>query len=444
MDTDFNFYLNQGHGFLFRILEIPNLDPNQNFEQNFYLFYTLKLYSYTFEVQRHWINSALRHNYSKVYRYPVSQHLDFCWQNEHVHEQYESNHGEAVYPVLPPDYYQQVFDRFYQNFYGTPPHEAHGPNYPVERFLAAVHMAFQKLYVWLNSNGDNRLRFTNIRTTLDNSLNTITNRSQELMNLWIIPPLSVSNDLTKYEVFDQLVYYLVKGNCSMILNTIGVFLEQVYNLLNPPLLQVRMGYFFAKPGWTPLLRTIHSFMATIDSVNTQYVVFEDEYQRIADTCDQTKKMVKEMYRQLYGQLLREWGKEFKNTLDTFATNQWTPDIRIASEVIIMNLSVGLSFMAVFVDVFRIECAEYRKYIKEKFIFDVNISNQWDGLLTNDQVIAVQTIFQDYLRDRNAIQNGLPFQPPLWTSNPILNSLWTSLQTLTTGQFNLNLADADTV
>ena len=88
--------------------------------------------------------------------------------------------------------------------------------------------------------------------------------------------------LSRAEVLDHLVYYLVKAICSVILSTVALFLQPMHALQSPT------SYSLNKPGWIPLFQTLDTVLSTLDDLKTHYISYDDEFNRISNTCLQTK------------------------------------------------------------------------------------------------------------------------------------------------------------
>ena len=55
---------------------------------------------------------------------------------------------------------------------------------------------------------------------------------------------------------------------------------------------------------------MHSTFRKLNEIRTEFVLYEDENDRIGNSLDQTKTLIKDIYRQFYKKLLRaEWLNE---------------------------------------------------------------------------------------------------------------------------------------
>ena len=439
MEDEFlDFQQNRQADLTFRII---GLDANyQNFEQNFYVFYTLKIYFFEYEIQKQWINSGLALNSEKEYKQQVCDVFDMCWMNQHLQQTYSDKYAVAVVFPNTADFSAQ-FESFYVNYYGVPYQETiavsqlmNDPNTLKDNVCEQL----RKLYVWHKKDGNNRLKFTNIIRRLVNVFEEITDHSNRVFRNWIIPAISGLRHTTRFGVFDHLVYYLVKANCSMALNTMGVFFKQMHDLQHEELTERDVCYSLAKPGWVVLFRTFGLFMKAMDDILNAYLLFEDEFERIANTCDQTMYMIKTVYRQLYSKLSYEWVNELSNVFHLCRHNAMTVN-RETTDLIILHFAVGVSFMSTFCDDFRPEFYSIRKTTRTFFA-----TNPCPQALTQDEYTAINYLLDSFLTDRNAIQIANPFPKNIWTANQYLSSMRTRLEALTTNQFNLDLTQADTV
>ncbi len=115
---------------------------------------------------------------------------------------------------------EQVFDAFYANFWGRADHELN-QNLTESEFITSVWFEYLRLYFWWKNDGNNRRIFQNILNTFDNILEDIIQKSKNIFSTDILMTFQALNSYYEYimEVIDELVYYLVKADCFMIIST---------------------------------------------------------------------------------------------------------------------------------------------------------------------------------------------------------------------------------
>ena len=103
MDVDFDDYSKTNMTFEFQIDSINS--SFNHLKQNFEVFYTLKLYFYAFEIQKHCINSLLEYN-RRLYhiRQQLCELFRFIWNNSVVEQKYRKSYpGEVLFET--PDFF---------------------------------------------------------------------------------------------------------------------------------------------------------------------------------------------------------------------------------------------------------------------------------------------------------------------------------------------------
>jgi hypothetical protein len=115
---------------------------------------------------------------------------------------------------------EQVFDAFNANFWGRADHELN-QNLTESEFITSVWFEYLRLYFWWKNDGNNRRIFQNILNTFDNILEDIIQKSKNIFSTDILMTFQALNSYYEYimEVIDELVYYLVKADCFMIIST---------------------------------------------------------------------------------------------------------------------------------------------------------------------------------------------------------------------------------
>ena len=419
-DKEFEAYHQSNKTFQYQIesivLQFPTL------EQNFNAFYSLKLYFYLFEIQKHCINLLLKTNKKrKTYSDQVCEQFSFIFRNSKVEQNYLSVHpGQPLFEIS--SHFERSFDEFY-DYWGRPDHEIN-QNLSIDQFVDSRLKQFARLYYWWSNNGNGKNKFKKIVDQFIECQNNSVNCSETVIENQIMPSLLVLIYSYEYsiEVFDQLVYYAVKANCSVILSTTSKLLKKMHSLQIPNLVTNKVSYSFCKPGWVPLFLTMHSVLNTIDRLNRNYIAFDDEFERISNTCLQTKEMVKNIYRQFYNKLSNEWIDEMRTTHYNSLIAPGQTKFKLFS----MYLAVGQAFIGVFVDDFRLSFKIYRKNCL-RFL----------NTIANPSIVGV---FQTYFTDRNTMRNAMPFHSYPWRD--FLGSDMTQLDRLPPHLFHVDLKAAD--
>ena len=432
LDKDFEAYL-QSKTLIYQIVSIDPLF--QAMQQNFKAFYTLKLYFYLFEIQKHFINTMVEKNlYDHKYAAQVCARFSFIWRHSMIEQNYLSAYpGQPLFEIS--SNFEQSFDDFY-NYWGKADHETQ-QTVNITRNVNSGHFQFERLYYWWKNNGNGKNKFKRIVDQYIECQNNSINCSDSVIDNQIIPSLAVLPNSYEYsvEVLDHLVYYVVKANCSVILSTTSKLFKKMHSLQSPNLVQRNTSYSLCKPGWVPLFLTMHSVLNTIDRLNNNYITFDDEFERISNTCLQTKQMVKNIYRQFYNKLSYECIQEIAHTLArTFRTS----DPKKA-EFIQMHLSVGQAFIGAFVDDFRRDFNHYRKTIWRSLN---SYASRPPGQLNVQQsrFADCTTVYQAYFRDRNVMRNAMPFQSNPWRQH--LAAVVAQMDQLHPDHFKVDLNVAD--
>ena len=431
LDEDFEAYRQSN----ILIYQIESIDPQfQAMQQNFKAFYTLKLYFYLFEIQKHCINKMLEKNEEQEdYANQVCDQFSFIWRHSMVERNYLSAYPEQPLFEISSNF-EQSFDDFY-NYWGKADHETQ-PTVNITQNVNSGHFQFERLYYWWRNNGNGKKKFKKIVDQFIECQKNSINCSKTMIEILIMPSIVVLSNSYRFhvEVFDQLVYYAVKANCSVILSTTSKLFKKMHSLQIQTLVQRNTSYSLCKPGWVPLFRTMHSVLNTIDRLNNKYIIFDDEFERISNTCLQTKQMIKNIYRQFYNKLSMEWIKEIKNTL--------TRTIRTSDnktvDFIQMLLAVGQAFICAFVDNFRFSFDQHRKTCWSL----LNRYANSPGKLSAPQrhFIDCKTVYQAYFCDRNLMRNAMPFQSNPWRQH--LAAVIAHMDQLPPDHFQIDLNVAD--
>jgi hypothetical protein len=135
--------------------------------------------------------------------------------------------------------------------------------------------------------------------------------STEILTAIIAMPLNVIYDYTM-EVTDKLIYYLVNAVCFMVISTVANFYEQIHYIQDMNLTSYDRSFTLCKRAFVPLLRTSKKCYEYIQHLKNNYILFDEEYNRIARGLNKTKFMVKEINTSLYLKLSLKCYREIEN------------------------------------------------------------------------------------------------------------------------------------
>ena len=140
-------------------------------------------------------------------------------------------------------------------------------------------------------------------------------------------------------------------------------------------------------------------------------------------------MIKDIYRQFYSKLAFEWLDEM------YVCYQIDNVSRQITEFLVLHLAVGLSFIAVFCDTFRIDFVDYRKAMFKA------LSPRFRPTLPHQSsfVTCINTC-KSYLQDRQVIAEASPFDREPWSSQ--LNQILTQFNANTGQQLRIDLNAAN--
>ena len=445
MDIDFDSLRNANINLDFQFDSIRS--GFNNLQQYFDLFYTLKLYFYAFEIQKHSINSVLKYNTKRNFKIDqVSSTFNFIWNYEFIERNYRNTYnGEVLFQI---ENFETVFTDFYDQYWGRAQHESQQIPRLDDCVLSTV-LEYRRLYFWEQNNGYNRQKFARIMDSMLICLTNIIKKSKLIYNhIWFAvsflantPGYPIAPDIANRqpsplgaELLDHLVYYLVKANCSVILSTVAKFLKPMHALQLDHLVRYFLSFSMCKPGWIHLFTTMTDVFTSLDDLKTRRIAFDDEFNRISNTCLQTKTMIKDIYRQFYTKLTHEW----INELGTFFGRvvQPTPNmVPVTVEFMKLHVAYGLSFCAFFADTFRHEFSIYRKFILKK----LNITAQ-PQLPNQTAFVQCLPVVREYLSNRQLIALARPLAGPPWQQHMI--QFLAYYQQMTGQQLNIDLNLAD--
>ena len=327
------------------------------YEQHLLVSYKLKTYFHAFRVQKYILFAIKRYN-SKV-----AVNLDQCFtQFNHI---WENDWIENIFPHINErlfrskvDTIRERLESFYTSFWGKANYELN-LNLALNLVMEGVIKEYIKVLHFQQKNGKNRLRFKAISTTLSVGLTRISKNSETILETFIKTFLSYIE--IQYNVNEQsitiietLIYWLVCGSCFMVLQQTAYFLRYLRHFENNQLRTNKRQYILNKGGITQSVKTLNIVYRIIEELRNQFMSFDDIYERISNTLDETKLLVKDLYRDYFKYVSNVWFEEIR---DIYITNQPNADL-----VMKLHLISGLSFVMSFINDFRGPSHTYRRQL----------------------------------------------------------------------------------
>lgn len=152
------------------------------------------------------------------------------------------------------------------------------------------------------------------------------------------------------EVIDNLVYYLVKSVCFIIIANVVNFLNQIQLLQNQELAVDKNSFVLCKPGLVQLFQTLKMSLNYIHRLKNNYIAFDDKLNRISQVLEETKVRIKSLYRDLYKQFTLNFAEEIEGLL-VLSNNRLNQKME---ELVKLHVAVGVSLLGAFINVFRKE------------------------------------------------------------------------------------------
>ena len=403
LDADFNGFakdLKIDFKFDENMIQQKNLEQMR---QNLTLFFTLKHYSIASGLQTEFITSLNRVKRvlkTKTRPEQTSIEFNFIWRTTLFEYKLRKDFPDLYLFEINPNI-EKSFVEFYDNFWGKANHEVNQTTQYPANISSGFH-EYQRLYFWWRNEGNNRLVFRRVVDSLRTGFEDIVNRSQYIYDSYILP---TNRDICQtydyhLEVTEVLIQYLVKTDCYMILSSIAVFLKKVHSLQIPLLVRRKVCFCMSKPGWVPIFRTMRTALHNVGEIETLYIDFDDEFNRISTIISNTKQMIRNIYRDFYRKLIADWVTEINKMAEL--KNLYTN----SEDFVIIHLAVGLSFLVAFVDDFRSASRFYRKFLMSVLEFTSEEPHQM--LLNNYDVICTE-----YQTHPQVIQTAMPLLWPLW-------------------------------
>jgi hypothetical protein len=131
----------------------------------------------------------------------------------------------------------------------------------------------------------------------------------------------------------------------MIICATANFLKQLHSLEDENLTNNYESFAFCKPGLMPLFRTFKTILNFVQSLKSQYIAYEDEFNRISRVINQTQLIIKAIYREFYRKLTLKRVDEINTIYNDIQMNPFYAHSYVLSAK--LHLCVGTSFMAAF-------------------------------------------------------------------------------------------------
>ena len=409
--------------------------------------YTLKLYSFGFIIQRHCIrirdkvlNFDIDDGFSKQSQF--TDVLEFIADYIAIEQTVRAvpNNNFRLFHVEK-NRLQTLFLMFYgtNGFYGKPDYENHNESNPFFEFGLSALTFYNKLWVWIREGGNLRLRFLEIVDHYCFQFVQTIEQCQQLYYSVIEPSIHwLSNSFTHYiETMDLLMLYLIRGLCyCFIVNVFALFHVLIMELDCPHLCRFMRGFSMCKPGWVPFIETMKYVLTLLDNNRTAYLIYDDELERINETFDDTKVMIKNIYKHFYYRLSSNWSTEL--TLITGEIIGGGLDAQTQDRLAHMmeaQLMFGLAFTCKFNAQFRSTFHILRAKIRQDFAYCTGN----EPCLQRFQLCG--PVIQQYYADIAAIAQAEPPNCPLWQQH--MHHVSSNFRTLQPQDVNLlNLAEAD--
>ena len=392
------------------------------------VFFTLKHYLVAASIQSKCINSLIGVKL-KVKQKPeqVSTQFNFIWNSIFIEQTLRKDFQNSSLFQINANI-EQSFDEFYEKFWGKADHELNQSSQYAHN-ISSAYFQYQRLYFWWRNGGDTKFKFKTILDSLKAGLEDILRQSEDINHTYILPSIVKLNNYKYYpEVWDRLIQYLAKANCYMILSSIAVFLKKVHSLQMQSLVRKKICYSMCKPGWVPIFRTMTTCLQSVERIESIYIVFDDEFNRISTIFRETMRIIKQIYRNFYKKLVSDWLEEINKIggLKNLYPN--------SEQFISVHVAVGHSFMSAFVDNFRKESRFYRKFLFS--VLDYYSTDPHQQIL--NQLV---TICNEYLTHPQEIQRAMPLLWPMW-QNEIPSVDFNDLNQMSAKDVRIDLIAAD--
>ena len=151
-------------------------------KKTFAVYYTLKLYSFVFGIQKHSIDSLIKYNRKmKRLNHQVCRDLTLIFKNELIENTYRTKYAGEVIFEMNPDIGPTIIE-FYQNYWKRSQHEfrASNPNLTIEECINSALFQYQRLYYWTQNNGYKRYIFKRMIDTFRKCFIEIVDRSEQI------------------------------------------------------------------------------------------------------------------------------------------------------------------------------------------------------------------------------------------------------------------------
>ena len=419
------------------------------YKEHIFAFYTLKLYSFGFVIQRHSIRARDKILSFMIKRYhladtQIADALTFITNNTVIEEtfraQFPKRHRIQVKSVKT----EAVFDHFYSIFWGKAQHEINPTPYYMHNVESAL-KNYRKLFVWTREKGYEKKRFTAVVRNLDKELEQRSHRCQELFTTYVIPVCAFLYNRSEVEeqryqfapeMMDVLVLYTVRAVCFNIMATLFSFFRNIYNKVETKVLnQQFLAFNMAKPGWISLMDSMNMVIDRLDQLIALYVIYDDEMERMTKSVHAYKTLVKSIYKHHYFKLSYIWMTELSRVDQQTQNLRLTvDDERAIGDLMELQLMFGLAFTCKLHERFRLTFLYLRNYLWKCF---KKANGQTPFLL---RFTAERAQAEQYLRDRKAINEANPTTCQIWTQLVTQNN--PDILKLGANDVNLDMNQAD--
>jgi hypothetical protein len=396
----------------------------QPLRSNINAFYTLKLYSFCWLMQRSAIDHRISFLAANILRFETAvEHFEFLFDHLKIEQTFRSTTQDVLLDT--DDRLELLFRDFY-HFYGPAGHETANftprPNQPMTRpftfFLPHGIRQYYKLYVWLRNGGQNKLKFTAIIDRFNEDTTELFDQSTDnVFNDRVLATMAWMRQSRQYEcteeLLDVLTLYSVRAICFNFVRHLSRLIGLMRDVLGfYERFFFGVAYFLGKPGWTELLDTETNFRDYLGDIRDLYADYDDESGRIDNTIEMTRRSIRDMYRSMFYRLTWGWMAEMTKICDyTQAEIYAVPPRPIPQQVftqlnqlLIFNTVVGVTFTTHHFNKHRMLFWKFRKDLN--LIFNRFVSLPY-ALQFNRFFMTYQP-FLDFLSNDMAIAVANPF------------------------------------
>ena len=378
-----------------QILQLPQiLEP---FRQHFLTLFKLKIYFYSFGIQKYILKSLKRH--FKYRNTEMCSKLTYIWSNTHIETIYP-NH--SVFKSQTSQMRERI-EAFYVKYWREADYETN-PNLPLNQTINSLINEYLKLRFFQQNDGINKRKFRSVLTNFSFGLNRIILSCDSVINDHIKPFHTIvetqyrTNEL-HFTITETLIYWLVCGSCFMLFRQTASFISFMDEVNQSG--GQRKQFFLTKAGIVDIGKTKGVANKIIDSLRDMFITFDDIYEKITNTLEDSKILLKALYKDYYRIQADYWFKEIINMHAVVVSDS---DLAIR-----LHMISGLSFLMTFINDFRFEC----------FIFRIKLQKIRDRIAYTSTSIAFNSnwdLCMDWIDvRRDELDFKLPFVCQFWTN-----------------------------